>query len=84
MSKTFVGIDNGVTGSIGIIYPDGTSAFIETPVYKTQSYTQKNSLFTGLNGMNYLTTYPLIHLFLSSDPWLTRTGLLQQLRHLGH
>jgi hypothetical protein len=41
MSKTLIGIDNGVTGSIGIIYPDGTSAFIETPVFKELSYTKE-------------------------------------------
>jgi len=39
--RVIVGIDNGVTGSIGIIYPDGTTAFLKTPVYKTRSYTQK-------------------------------------------
>lgn len=44
MKKSFVGIDNGVTGSIGIITINGssiTSAFIPTPVFKTHSYTQK-------------------------------------------
>lgn len=41
MSKSFIGIDNGVTGSIGVIYPNGTTAFIETPVIKEQSYTKE-------------------------------------------
>ena len=44
--KAFVGIDNGVTGSIGVIYPDrGTSAFILTPIIKTRNYTQKEKYF---------------------------------------
>lgn len=42
MSKTIVGIDNGVTGSIGVLYPDGTNAFLPTPVFKTRSYTKKD------------------------------------------
>lgn len=37
----YIGIDNGVTGSIGIIYPDGKSAFIPTPVFKDINYTKK-------------------------------------------
>ncbi len=38
----FVGIDNGVTGSIGLIYEDRTTAFLPTPVYKTRSYTKED------------------------------------------
>jgi hypothetical protein len=54
MSKTFVGIDNGVTGSIGVIHPDGKSSFLETPVIKVPSYTKKKQFmhridWAGLN-----------------------------------
>ena len=41
MAKAFIGIDNGVTGSIGIIMPNGTSAFVKTPVVKCLSYTKE-------------------------------------------
>lgn len=41
MDKTIIGIDNGVTGSIGIIKHNGTTAFIETPVFKCLSYTKE-------------------------------------------
>ncbi len=38
MSKIYVGIDNGVTGSIGVIYPDGNYMFVKIPVKTEQSY----------------------------------------------
>lgn len=40
-NKTYIGIDNGVTGTIGIILPDGNSVLIKTPVKKEQNYTKK-------------------------------------------
>ena len=42
--NSFIGIDNGVTGSIGIITikrATVSSAFIKTPVVKCESYTKK-------------------------------------------
>lgn len=39
MSKIYIGIDNGVTGTIGIC-SDDLITFIETPVKKEQSYTK--------------------------------------------
>ena len=39
--RTCVGIDNGVTGTIGIILADGHSRFYKTPVKLEQSYTKK-------------------------------------------
>lgn len=44
MVKHYIGIDNGVTGSIGMIRTQGgitDSVFIETPVFKELSYTKK-------------------------------------------
>lgn len=44
MIKHFIGIDNGVTGSIGIITINRatvSSAFIKTPIFKHRSYTKK-------------------------------------------
>ena len=58
ISKTFVGIDNGVTGSVGIIYSDGTSTFIPTPVYKTQSYTQKEQFIHRIKWEELLNILP--------------------------
>ena len=40
--KIFIGIDNGVTGSIGIIRSDNTE-FFETPVITQQNYTKKKA-----------------------------------------
>jgi hypothetical protein len=37
----YIGIDNGVTGSIGILSPNGESKFFKTPVYKEASYTKE-------------------------------------------
>lgn len=56
MSKIFIGIDNGVTGSIGIIYPDGTSAFLETPVFKELSYTKEKQWIHRID-YAYIITY---------------------------
>lgn len=40
MSKIYIGIDNGVSGSIGIITPD-QNYFFETPTITQQNYTKK-------------------------------------------
>jgi len=40
MNISFIGIDNGVTGSIGILTPDARH-FFRTPIKKEQSYTKK-------------------------------------------
>jgi hypothetical protein len=39
MKNNFIGIDNGVTGSIGII-SNGSAIFFETPITKCLSYTK--------------------------------------------
>lgn len=45
MRKVYIGIDNGVTGSIGVIREGGASQFYETPVFMEQSYTKaKNNI----------------------------------------
>lgn len=38
--RGYIGIDNGVTGSIGFIFDNGLSGFIETPVFKDKNYTK--------------------------------------------
>jgi hypothetical protein len=50
MEKTYIGIDNGVTGSIGIITNDNIVYFEKTPIKKEQSYTKKKQNITRING----------------------------------
>ncbi len=44
VQRSFVGIDNGVSGSVGIIYEDGTYEFFITPVKKEQDYTKAKKM----------------------------------------
>lgn len=46
--KTYIGLDNGVTGSVGIITPDDYY-FYPTPVFKEQSYTKKMANISRIN-----------------------------------
>jgi hypothetical protein len=45
----YVGIDNGVTGSIGVVYPDNTYVMYKTPVVSEQSYTKKQAKITRID-----------------------------------
>jgi len=58
MSKTYVGVDNGVTGSIGIICSDGRTAFIETPVFKELSYTKEKQYIQRINTIAIANNFP--------------------------
>jgi hypothetical protein len=40
-TKTYIGIDNGVTGTIGIINGRFGTVFIKTPIIRQQDYTKK-------------------------------------------
>lgn len=44
-----IGIDNGVSGSIGIIYPDKTATFFKTPIKKELSYTKEEHHITRVD-----------------------------------
>jgi len=46
--KTYIGIDNGVTGTIGIINNESV-CMLKTPVKKEQSYTKKKQNITRLD-----------------------------------
>ena len=48
MSKTYIGIDNGSTGTIGIIAPGGVQ-FLETPVVESLHYGKKGGLIKRLD-----------------------------------
>ena len=45
---TYIGIDNGVSGTIGIISPDGV-VFESTPVKSEQNYTKKKGNITRVD-----------------------------------
>lgn len=47
MKKVFIGIDNGVSGSIGIISPEGTF-FFKTPTFSEQDYVKKKANITRI------------------------------------
>lgn len=48
-TKCFIAIDNGVTGSIGIITENGESYFYKTPVIKQLNYTKSKAYITRIN-----------------------------------
>lgn len=50
--KTYIGIDNGVTGTIGIISEDCKVVFEKTPVQKGQDYTKAKKNITRLLSFN--------------------------------
>lgn len=50
--KTYIGIDNGVTGSIAIIHDSGTE-FYKTPVFLQQDYTKKKQNLNRLDSTKF-------------------------------
>lgn len=54
MSKIFVGLDNGVSGSIGIVGNDIEPVFVKTPVKKEQDYTKKKKIVTRLDYSDFM------------------------------
>lgn len=53
MNKIYIGIDNGVTGTIAIIKDDET-IFLKTPVKKQQSYTKTKQNISRLDIMKFM------------------------------
>ena len=51
MNKTYIGIDNGVTGAIGILTGAGERFLIPTPVKKEQSYTKTKQNISRIDFM---------------------------------
>ena len=50
MSKIYVGVDNGVTGSIGIIFPEGKQPVMyQTPTFTEQNYTKTKANISRLD-----------------------------------
>lgn len=42
--RAFIGVDNGISGSVGLIYSDGTYEFFRTPIKSAQDYTKKKKM----------------------------------------
>ena len=49
MKRTYIGIDNGVSGSIGIITPEGDSFSFKTPIKTEQDYTKKKKIVSRID-----------------------------------
>ena len=47
--KTYIGIDNGTTGTMAILCPDGTKIFLKVPVRKEQDYTKAKKNVTRVD-----------------------------------
>lgn len=47
--KCYIGIDNGISGSIGCVRDDGELFFAPTPIFKCQDYTQKKQNVSRLD-----------------------------------
>lgn len=54
MSKVYVGIDNGVSGTIGIVGEDIEPVFVKTPVKKEQDYTKTKKIITRLDYSKFM------------------------------
>lgn len=48
MNKTYIGIDNGVSGTIAILSEDELAIFAPTPVFKQQDYTKKKKIVSRI------------------------------------
>lgn len=54
MSKIWVGIDNGVSGTIGIVGDGIESVFVKTPVKREQDYTKTKKIITRLDYSKFM------------------------------
>lgn len=54
MSKIWVGIDNGVSGTIGIVGEGIDPVFVKTPVKKEQDYTKAKKIITRLDYSKFM------------------------------
>lgn len=54
MSKIYIGIDNGVTGTIGIAGDDIAPQFYHTPVIKQQDYTKKKKEISRIDCVQFM------------------------------
>lgn len=54
MSKIYVGIDNGISGTIGIVGEGIDPVFVKTPVKKEQDYTKDKKIITRLDYSKFM------------------------------
>lgn len=54
MSKVYVGIDNGISGTIGIVGEGIDPVFVKTPVKKEQDYTKAKKIITRLDHSKFM------------------------------
>lgn len=57
MSKVFVGCDNGVSGTIGIVGDGIEPIFVKTPTKKEQDYTKKKKMITRLDSLKFIALF---------------------------
>lgn len=57
MPKIYVGIDNGVTGTIGIVGDGIYPLFYKTPVKKEQDYTKKQKMVSRLDVLEFMALF---------------------------
>lgn len=65
-SKFYIGLDNGVSGSIAILKPDSTTVYIKTPVRKELSYTKKKQYINRVD-VDALKAFFIEHIHSSPD-----------------
>lgn len=53
MNKVYIGVDNGTTGTIGIVGDDIQPTIYHTPVKKEQNYTKKKYNITRLDAVRF-------------------------------
>lgn len=56
-SKIWIGIDNGITGSIGIIVEGGNITYVKTPTKKAQNYTKKEQQITRVDSVKLFSIF---------------------------
>lgn len=54
MSKIYAGIDNGISGTIGIVGEGIDPMFVKTPVKKEQDYTKDKKIITRLDYSKFM------------------------------
>lgn len=54
MSKIYCGLDNGVSGSIGIVGDSIEPIFVQTPIKKEQDYTKAKKYITRLDYSSFM------------------------------
>lgn len=61
MSKVYVGIDNGISGTIGIVGEGIEPVFVKTPVKKEQDYTKAKKIITRLDYSKFMELFSVLN-----------------------